>query len=182
MADQDALSGARFGGGGWLKEFPAKVRILTLDPMVYNNNFGQTKYAFIVFNLDEDKVQIFDTTPGNASRFKEIHMDEDYGANLRAIDVKIKTNGKSGINIRYTVETVGVPHNLTPEQMRIIYDAHIDLEKIVTKNNPGAVRLSEVNAGKKPGASLGRDNTLEPEDTVIEDIGDEPINLDNIPF
>lgn len=176
MTEQDALSDAQFGGGLYLKDFPAKIRVLTRDPMVYNDSFGNTKYVFAVYNLNEDKVQILDKGPGFAQRFKEINMDEDFGGDVRQNDLKVTTNGKSGIEIRYTITPVGSPGDLTKEQKAIIKEQGFDLAEKVQKNNPGALRLSEVNAGKKPA-------TTEPEDEInIEDIEDEPIDLTKIPF
>jgi hypothetical protein len=61
----------------------------------------------------------------------------------------------------------------------------VDLEAIMKKKAPGALRLSEVNAGQKPGGvedGTEPADTAKEEDVVIEDIGDEPINLDDIPF
>lgn len=180
MADTDALRAAKFSTGLFLKDFPAKIRVLTTDPMVYMDKFGGTKYAFVVFNLNENKVQILSQGPGFASRFQEIHSDEDFGANIQTIDLKITTNGKSGIEVRYTIAPVGSPYSLSKEQLASIVNSNINLEEAIKKNSPNAVRLSEINAGKE----VPQADEVEPEatqDVVIEDI-DEPINLDGIPF
>jgi hypothetical protein len=185
MAETDALKDANFGSGLFLNEFPAKVRVLTLDPLVYNDQYGNTKYAFVVFNLDLNKVQIIDKTSGFANRFKEIHLDEDFGGDIRKLDLKITTNGKQGIEIRYNIVPIGDPKDLTQDQLKVIKDANVDLEAIIKKKAPGALRLSEVNAGQKPGGvedGTEPADTAKEEDVVIEDIGDEPINLDDIPF
>lgn len=181
MAETDALSGAKFGGGLYVKEYPVKLRVLTLNPMVYSDNkYGSTHYVFIVYNLDEDKVQVWDTSPGNSARLQEIHSDTDLGSNLRGIDIKVSTNGKSGKERRYTIQPIGVPHDLEEVQKATIAEAKLDLEAIVHKNNPGAIRLSDVNAGKKIPSTVDPENTNK--DVVIEDIGDDPINIDDIPF
>lgn len=173
MNDQDALGGAKFGGGLYLKDFPAKIRVLTLDPMVYNDpKFATTHYVFIIFNLEEGKVQIWDTTGGNASALQAIHLDPDFGGNLRGIDVKVLTNGKQGKERRYTIQTVGAPHNLTQEQLEIIRDNPINLEEKVRSRNPGALRLSDINSGKK----LSSEESI----PVVED--DDDIDLSQIPF
>jgi hypothetical protein len=193
MAEQDALSDAKFGSNLFLKDFPVKIRVLTRDPMVYNDNYANTKYAFVVYNLEDDQVQILDKTGGFAKRFQEINADEDFGGDLRKINIKITTNDLSGKEIRYTLTPVGTPSDLTEEQKKIIKDSKIDLDKVIKKKNPGAIRLSEVNQGKKPGPAAGENEgddeedvkpskDVAPEDVVIEDIGDEPINLDDIPF
>lgn len=186
MAEQDALGDAKFGGGLFLSDFPAKIRVLTVDPMVYNDNFGNTKYAFIVFNIEDNKVQILDKTAGFPKRFQEIHLDSDYGNDVRGIDLKITTNGAQGKEIRYTINPLGEPKALTQEQLKVIKEAAINLEDVIKKKNPGALRLSEINGGKKLGPALN-DQPIEPskkadDDITIEDIGDEPIDLDDIPF
>lgn len=181
MSETDALRSAKFNNGLFLRDFPAKIRVLTTDPMVYMDKFGGTKYAFVVFNLEENKVQILAQGPGFASRFQEIHSDDDFGGNIQTIDLKITTNGKSGMEIRYTITPIGAPHNLTKEQLEVITSSTVDLPTVIKKNNPNALRLSEVNAGKKVVAA----DEAEPEtsqDVIIEDIDDKPINLDEIPF
>lgn len=184
MEENDALSGAKFGSDLFLTNFPVKVRVLTLDPLVHVDNYGNTRYAFVVLNLDTNKVQVLDKGPGFAQAFQGIHTDEDLsGGNLRDVDVKIKTNGKSGKETRYEFNTVGVPSPLTPEQIKTISEAKVDLDAIIRKNSPNALRLSEVNSGARLKTEVQpSDDTRGVDDVVIEDIGDEPINLDSIPF
>lgn len=181
MAETDALSKAKFGGGLWLSDFPCKIRVLTRDPMVYNNSFGNTQYAFAVYNVDTKQVQILNKGPGFAQRFQEINADQDFGGDIRKIDLKITTNGQSGINVRYTITPIGEPSELSAEATKVIVANGFDLAEKIQKNNPGAVRLSEINEGAIiPQAESSPPDA--PEDVVIEDIGDEPINLDDIPF
>lgn len=172
MTETDALAGANFGGGLYLKDFPVKIRVLTRDPMVYVDNFANTKYVFAVFNLDEQKVQILDKGPGFAQRLQEINSDEDFGGDIRRVDLKITTNGKSGIEIRYTVTPVGEPSDPTKEQVAKIIEGGFDLAEKVQKNNPNALRLSEINAGKKVKPSEAAEGA-EPSDN--EEVEDEPI-------
>lgn len=185
MAEQDGLSEAKFGGGLFVDDFPVKIRVLTIDPLVYNDQYANTRYAFVVYNLDSDKVQILNKTAGFARRFQEVHTDEDFGHDIRKIDLKITTNGKQGKEIRYTITPVGSPTELTQEQLKIIKDSKVDLDKVIKKNNPNALRLSEVNAGAKvPESETQAEAELQPdqEEPIIEDIGDEPIDLSGIPF
>lgn len=186
MTETDALSAAKIGGGGlFVSDFPAKLRILTLDPMVYNSSYQgtvSTKYAFIVYNLDTDQVQILNKGPSFAKRFQEIHGDQDFGANLREIDLKVTTNGKEGTKeVRYTVTPIGSPKKLTQEQLKVVKEANVDLEAIIKKNNPGAIRLSEANAGTEIPDSEETSSSTADEEVTIEDLG-ETINLDDIPF
>lgn len=182
MAEENALKNAKFGGGLYLKDFPAKIRVLTRDPMVYTDSFAGTKYVFAVYNLDEDKVQILDKGPGFAKRFQEIDSDPDFGEDIRHIDVKIKTNGKSGMDIRYNIDPVGSPSDLTKEQVAKIMEEGFDLAEKVQKNNPNAMRLSEINGGAKlPPADEVKPSDTKP-DVVVEDIPEGEVNLSEIPF
>lgn len=187
MAETDALSGAKFSSGLWLKDFPCKIRVLTRDPMVYNDQFGNTRYAFAIYNLDLGQLQILNKGPGFAQRFQEINSDPDFGGDVRKVDLKITTNGKQGKEIRYTITPMGTPGDLPAQIVKDIVANGFDLAEKIQKNNPNAMRLSEVNAGAElPPAE--EDETPTPtsepkaDDVVIEDIGDEPINLDDIPF
>src|ERR1019366_2227536 len=118
MAETDALAGAKFGGGLYLKDFPAKDRVLTRDPMVYNR-FGNTYYAFAVYNLDLKKVQVLAKGPGFAKRFQELNS-EDFGGDVRKLDIKITTNGQSGLNVRYTIDHIGLASDIKKEDAEII--------------------------------------------------------------
>lgn len=180
---EDALSGAKFNSGLFLSDFPVKIRVLTLDPLVHLDDYGNTRYAFVVFNLDQNKVQVLDKGPGFAQAFQEKHLDEDLGGDIRNITIKIKTNGESGKKTRYTFDAIGEPSPLTPEQTKLIKDARVDLDAIIKKNSPNALRLSEINNGAQLSADLDtnrQDDTRTVADPVEGE--DEPINVDDIPF
>lgn len=174
--EANALADAKFGGGLYLKDFPAKIRVLTRDPMVYSK-YANTFYAFAVLNLESNTVQVLAKGPGFAKRFSEINADPDFGEDIRKIDLKVTTNGKSGMDVRYTITPVGSPSGFTKEQTEAIKEGGFDLAERIKKDNPNAIRLSQVNAGEKIA------ETVEPEDdVVVEDIGNGEINLDDIPF
>jgi len=182
MPEQDALSGAKFGGGLFLKDFPARIKVLTRDPMVYSK-FANTYYAFAVYNLDTDTVQILAKGPGFAKRFQQLN-DPKFGGDVRKLELSIETNGKSGMNIRYIIDSLGVAE-FTPQQQRNIQDQAFDLAEKIQKDNPGALRLSEVNAGKKIPETTEDGDILLPEQTqdmTVDELGGDPINLDDIPF
>lgn len=168
--ENDALSVATFGGGLFLTEFPAKVRVLTLDPVVSMDNYGNTRYAFVVWCFDDNRPHILNKGPSFAKRFQEIHMDEDFGGDIRKVDVKITTTGK-GKDTRYTITPFGAPYDLTNEQIKEA--AAINLNSVI-KNG---IRLSEANQGKKvPSVEV------EPDDTVYEVSDGDPVNISDIPF
>lgn len=184
MTEADALSKADFGSGLYLSDFPCKIRILTRDPMVYTDQYANTRYAFAVYNIDTGQVQILNKGPGFAKRFQEINGDLDFGEDVRKIDLKITTNGKQGKEIRYTITPIGAPSDPTKEQVAKIVEQGFDLAEKIKKNNPNALRLSEINAGAK--VPEHAEEKLEPSDTqedvVIEDLGDDPVNLDGIEY
>lgn len=174
MSDTDALSNASFGNSSYLRDFPVKIRVLTLDPIIHTDKFGNTRYAFIVWNQDLDMPQILDKGPGFAQRFKEIHQDADFGGNLRNIDLKITTNGKSGMETRYTITPIGTPAPLEAHKLKAAGEISLS-EKI-----ENGIRLSEYNNGTK--VPVNDQAPLTVNDTVAEVTGDEEINLDDIPF
>lgn len=172
MSDIDALRDAKPAGGGlFLSEFPAKIRVLTLDPRLSRDNYGNTRYAFVVWCYDDNKPHILNKGPSFYNRFIEIHNDDDFGANLRRIDVKITVSGK-GKETRYTITPVGQPGDLSNELIKEAAEINLDA---VIKNG---VRLSEVNNGKKvPSSDIepGQSDEDYPE-------SDEPTNPEDIPF
>jgi hypothetical protein len=181
VAETDALTDAKFGGGRYLSDFPCKIRVLTRDPMVYVDQFANTRYAFAVYNTETKQVQILNKGPGFAKRFQELN-DSDFGSDVRKLTIKISTNGKSGKEIRYTIDPVGQPSGLTKEETENIVENGFDLAEVIKKNNPNAIRLSEVNAGKKVVAP--EEEQVEPDDTAVVTDSDmeEEINLSDIPY
>lgn len=165
-----------------------------------------TRFAFIVYNFTEEKAQIMQVSPAMARKIGEIHSDPDFGANIRNIDIKITPTGE-GLERRYDIQVLPKPRTLTREMITEAQAINLD-DKV--KDNKG--RMSDYDpdyAANKPvgsgGSAVGnsgyaaakakRDelharNNPEPEDDippenlddVVEDIGDEPINLDDIPF
>jgi len=173
----DPLSSYNFGSGGsglYLSEFPVKVRVLTTDPVVHmEEKYGSTKFAFVVWNHDLGKAQIMDRGSSIAKAIQELHNDEDYGANIQKIDIKISSTGE-GKDTRYTVTPLQKTIELTAAQIQEA--ANIDLmEKI--KNGVRMSQASEKQAGKSMPVSQVTDAAYD--DAAIEG---EEISLDSIPF
>lgn len=177
MSNNDPLSNYNFGGGGsglFLSEFPAKVRVLTTDPVVHmEEKYGTTKFAFVVWNHDLGKAQILDRGSSVAKAIQELHNDEDYGANIQKIDVKITTTGE-GKDTRYAVTPLPKAIELSTAQIQEA--AAIDL----TEKIKNGVRLSQ--------ASEKQSHKAMPQSTVTDaaydntDIEGDPIDLAEIPF
>lgn len=188
MAEQDVLGGFDWGKvtkpSVFLKfevDKPLTLRVLTVDPIVFNSEFEDkktgevnvtTKFAFIVYNFTEEKAQILQATPLVAKKISEIHADPDFGENIRDVDIKISpTTGSNGFR-QYDVQVLPKARTLTNEQIEeakaIDLDAKIEGDRMSFYNK----------------ADVATRNSVEPAvpDVVVDDVGDQPINLDDIPF
>lgn len=207
MAEQDSLSGFDFDKVSkpgkflkWVAGKPITLRILTKDPVVQEREFTnkktgvidlRTTFCFIVWNFTDGLAQILSVGPGMARTFQNVNKDEDFGANLQQCDIKISPDGE-GLNRTYDVNVLrhsGSQKDLTKSMIEEAQQ--IDLDRDV-QDNKG--RLSKWEPQGTETISDNAPATDEPEDrdpdapkpgtedVVIEDIGDEPINLDDIPF
>lgn len=154
---------------------PVTLRVLTVDPMVQTVTYEgdgeeniSTKFAFIVYNHTDQLAQILSATPNMAKKIGELHLDPDFGANIREIDIKITPTGEK-LKRRYDIQVLPKATQLTNAQIKEC--AAIDLEKLI----PEGQRMSFYDPTEKPQPQPA-------DDIVIEDIGDEPIDLSDIPF
>lgn len=186
MAEQDALKTfdwSGFSGGGLFLKFqagkPVTLRVLTVDPVVttkeFTNKDGEinlsTQFSFIVYNFTDEKGQILSASPSVARKIGELHADTDFGADIRKIDIKITPTGEK-LQRKYDIQVLPNPNQLTNEQIKEC--AAIKLDEAVKDGTRMSLYDPERVVEKKP--------SEEEQDVVIEDIGDEPINLDDIPF
>lgn len=194
MADKDALAGFDFNqvsGSGLFLKFeagrPVTIRVLTTDPVIQQQEFtdkltGETnlsmKFNFIVYNFTDKKAQIWGASPAMSRKIGELHNDPDFGANIKNMDLKITPTGE-GKERRYDMQVLrhsGNQTQLTPDQIKEAQAINLD-EKI--KDG------SRMSVWKPETQRINEQPPLEdhiPEDVKIEDIGSEPINLDDIPF
>lgn len=209
MAEQDSLSNFDFNRvskpGKFLKfeaGKPVTVRILTKDPVVQERTYEgdgdiniSTKFCFIVYNFTDEKAQILSAGPSMARTFQRIGSDEDFGANLQKCDIKISPEGEKLKRV-YDINVIRHSGNEKQLTTTMVDEAkQLNLDEDISDGNRGRLSRWEP-TGVKPGAKAaapqdGVDdepqddgNQAPPEhpDEVIEDIGDEPINLDDIPF
>jgi hypothetical protein len=149
---------------------PQKLRVLTLDPIVHLDKFGNTRYAFVVYNYTAQKAQILAKGSSIAKPLSDLHNDEDYEA-LNKIDIKISATGE-GMETRYQINVLPKTETLTPEQIKEA--ANIKLEEII-KNG---IRMSEINKGTPmPKVEETSDNYPVTDEDMTEEI-----NLSEIPF
>lgn len=183
MSEQDSLSKFDFSKiskpGKFLKfeaGKPVTVRILTKDPVIQEKLFPNgmsTKMCFVVWNFTDEVAQILSATPKMAKTFQNIGTDPDFGSNLQKCDIKISPEG---------------------DMLDRVYDInvlrHSGNEKEITADM--VAKAKEIDLDKDIQDNKGRLSTYEPEvqtekktvtpDPVIDDISDEPINLDDISF
>lgn len=214
MADKDVMGNFdydQFGGAGLFVKFkadkPLTVRILTTDPVISQSEFEDkktgevnlnTRFNYIVYNFTEGKAQILGASPAMSRKFGELHMDEDFGANIRNIDIKITPTGEQ-LERRYDIQVLPIAKQLTAEMIKeaqaiAIDDVVNDSKGRMSEWDPKAQAAPTVGSGgsanegsgyasaKAQADKLQPTTTPQPDDVVIEDIGDEPINLDDIPF
>lgn len=193
MAEQDALSKFDFSkvtGGGLYLKFeagkPLTLRVLTTDPVVFTNVFTDkvtgeesvtTRFAFVVYNFTDDKAQILQASPTMAKKIGELHVDPAFGANIKNIDIRISPTGER-LQRKYDIQVLPKAQELTKEQIEAA--KAIDLDERVDGD-----RMSLYDPNNVPTIQTeDRDISLAAteKDVVINDIPDDPINLDDIPF
>lgn len=201
MSETDALSTFDFskvtGGGLFVKFTPGEsltLRILTVDPIVANESYEDkrtgetivgTKFSFVVYNWTEGKAQILKTTPNTAKRIGELHVDPDFGANIRKVDLKITAPNKGEIKA-YEIQVLPTAKELTQSQIKEC--AAIKLEERVEGDRMSFYKPPSVESGyeqaKATAAALKGEEESEAEiDSLVKsELGGEAINLDNIPF
>lgn len=179
------------GSGSYLKFEDGKTLTLKLmsDPVIFDSVYDQpgvprtvsTKYAFIVYNLNDKEVQIMQLPKTGYRALAAIAADADYG-NPMENDylIKITRTGQKQ-QTKYSVvplmKKVAIPEEIQEEVE--------DLDLIERLNNsPNAERaawLFDEIDGKRPKADPNA-AAAQKDDVIIEDITDEPINLDDIPL
>lgn len=199
MAETDALSGFDFNRIAKPSKYlkfeagkPVTVRILTKDPVIQEKEFNKgsseanisTKFCFIVWNFTLEKAQILSATPKMAQTFQRIATDPDFGENLQKCDIKISPEGEMLERV-YDINVLrhsGNEKELTKEMIDEAKALNLDDD---VQDNKG--RLSEWQPQTTSGLEKARTvakalgaNVVD--DEIIDDSGDEPINLEDIPF
>lgn len=191
------------GSGLYLKledNETVKIRIVS-EPAIYETEYKDkatgevrisTRYAWIVWNQETKTPQIMQQSATFFRSIANLAQDDEYGDPV-GYDIKITRNG-TGTDTTYAV---------VPSANRDILDdgakeaiESIDLiEKLKASPYSQNINwLSDFDPTPKPVAPkpvaqptrsiLGKTTPAKEkkDDVVIEDIGDEPVNLDDIPF
>lgn len=206
MSDIDKIRGfqPKGEGGAFLKLADGeevKIRIASL-PVIFENEFRMgeeinlsTRFGFIVWNHDLGRAQIWVTNAATyGQQISPLLEDDEYG-DWREYDVKLKRTGEKA-QTRYHLRP-GVKRYELEEEQKTACD-NIDIVAYIKKSDSASkvmwlAEYRELEEQGKSGSGLEKaraqaskiknkvqDETEE--DTVIEDIGDEPVNLDDIPF
>ncbi len=146
----DALRNIRLKSGGesgglfikFAADEPIKLRVFTTNPIVANDSFGNTRYNFAVWNFTEAKAMILSAGAIITRAISELHSDEDYGADVTAVDIKISPTGEK-MERRYSVQVLPKASNLDTKDAETVVELDKDLEKYV-KNG---IRAEEYNNG-----------------------------------
>lgn len=176
------------GNGGQYLKFedaqPIRLRIVS-EPVVFDSIFKQgtkdqvsTRYAWIVWNYDEEKPQVM-VLPTTAYRMvADLGADDDWGDPVDApYNLKITRRG-TGLETRFTVNPSVAKEELNEDKQNQIKG--INLIKAI-ESSPSSSRVEYlrdvISNGDRTTSTKKQD-----QDVVIDDIDDEPINLDDIPF
>lgn len=173
------------GSGSYLKFEDGKtvnVRIVS-DPVIFDSVFEapgvprtvSTKYAFLVYNLDEKEVQIMQLPKTGYRALSAVAADEDYGNPMENnYLLKITRTGQKQ-QTKYTIVPLLKKTTISEETQEEIDEIDI-IERINASPNSDRVAwvLDEAD-GKRPKEST--------KDIVItEDVEEDVINIDDIPL
>lgn len=189
--EKDALSKFDFstvtGSGLFLKfkaDSPVTIRVLTTDPVVSNNTFTDpktgeetltTRFSFVIYNWTDERAQILSVSPTMAKKISEIHVDPDFGANIKKIDLKITPTGER-LQRKYDIQVLPQARDLSNEQIQEC--KAINLEEKVE----GGYRMSVYDPKNYKPTKKDADSFREEFGTTTEEHMDDPIDLNDIPF
>lgn len=186
MTDLNSKYPTISGGGGLFLKLndgdTVKVRLYS-DPVYFDSEFKgnlSARFAWVIWNHDEEKAQIWATNGATYNSIKDLVLDEEYG-DPSEYDIKITRTGTEQ-QTRYSIRPGTQRYVLTTEQLQACKGVDI-IEKIDKSDSTQHVMWLEEHREQKanpetPSKEVGTKN----KDTVIEDISDQPINLDDIPF
>jgi hypothetical protein len=172
------------------------VRIVS-EPVIYQaeSQDGKlsTRYGWIVWNQDEQKAQVLQQSATFFRNLAVLAKNKSWGDPTNNYDIDITREG-TGLDTRYSITPSPNRQDLIGEAAIAINE--LDIIDMLSKSqfNQNVMWLSEFDHPQQPQRIEGTrpaprpaaevDDNTPPQntDTVIEDIGDEPINLDDIPF
>ena len=133
------------GGGLFLKlndGDQVKIRIAE-EPVVYIDKWGNTRYAWAVYNHETKTGQVFQQSVTGYRSIAALAQDEDWG-DPSGYDIKVSREGSTQKNTRYHMSPVPNGKPLTEEQKAEV--EKVDIKKAI----PNGISLSEAAKGKEP--------------------------------
>lgn len=169
------------GSGSYLKfesDKTVRVRILS-DPVIFDNIYegrASTKYAWLVYNIDEEEVQIMQLPKTGFRALAAIAADEDYGNPMEnEYDLKITRTGQKQ-QTKYNIIPAKAKSGVVTDEVVEEADGIDLVERIeASPNSERAAWLLEEVDGKRP-----KEATQVSDATDVD--SDEPIDLDDIPM
>lgn len=160
------------------------MRVLT-DPVVQNKTFQsdpdnpKTVFSWIVWIYADNAPKILSKSGAFAKRLDFI--SEKWGDEIpMKCDIVIETTGTK-LNTKYELAAVPPSIQLPPDWQAQV--SNIDLDKLLPNHIPIAAFIKGDSVSSfQTGAVMAPSPSTQNDDTVITDIGDDPINLDDIPF
>lgn len=178
------------GGGDYLRLKDGdtfKLRFVG-EPVIFLDNYANTRWGNTVWNYTEDKAQAYSYTKTIVNRVKELEQDEDWG-DVRTYDVKVSRKGSTKEDTEYSLTPNPSKDPLTQEQLEAC--EKLDLFKMFK----GSLSIKEFNDGVQltaPEPVNEEDGTsgYEKAKAVAEKIkmgipieeDDEPVDLSDVPF
>lgn len=168
------------GSGSYLRfETDKQVRVRVVsDPVIFDSIYEgrvSVKYALLVYNIDEEEVQIMQLPKTGFIQLGAIAADEDYGNPMENdYDLKITRTGQKQ-QTKYNIVPVAAKVKLDEDIKAAIED--IDLVERINaspSSDRAAWVLDEVD-GKRPEESKKVDEVAEVKE-------DEEIDLDDLPL
>lgn len=153
------------------------------EPWVYQSEYQgnpSTRYAMAVWNQEVKAAQIL-MLPGGAFRqvLDYAQNTEDWG-DPELYDFVIAKTG-AGLETRYTLQPSPKKGELDPESKAAVEAINLDESLHRLPSVTFAYKASEVGDDAFPKTSSVSPQKTTKDDVIME-VGDEPINLDDIPF
>lgn len=198
------------GGGLYLKikdGETAKLRIAS-EPAIFEAQGERegkttlsTKYGWVVWNQEAKAAQILQQSATFFKSIAALAQDEEWG-DPQGYDIKVSRQGSGFNDTTYTVmpsanrealdeqtkdaiEKIDLLGMLkkSPFAQRVMWLSVFDKQAAESEENAHDEEIAALEtAGKAKKADEAPKKPAPKDDVVIEDIGDEPMNLDDIPF
>lgn len=176
------------GSGKYFKPEDGKTYNLVIasEPVIFDNVYDgpkgmqiSTKYAWVVYNRTDGLAQVWQLPPTGYKSVADIAKNPKWGDPTNGkYDIDYKRTG-TGTDTKHSVIPVPSDGKLTDEEKAEV--DKIDLIESIEAGK-GAERVQWLKDALSGRPAREKGTVKQQDDVVIEDIGDEPINLDDIPF